>query len=144
MIWYAPALRFDGEAVAGCARIVEQILPEFGFEPIVSFQGISPRCVYAVISIIYDRDRAGDDDRAERCYKTLIQKMNRNGFYPYRLGISSMDFLDPPDDDSAQLFRLLKRGLDPNDILAPGRYDFRCDWDEEAPPGRPCPTRRGC
>jgi 4-cresol dehydrogenase (hydroxylating) len=39
-----------------------------------------------------------------------------------------MEALPAPRDDHGALLSRLKRALDPNDILAPGRYDFRSTW----------------
>jgi 4-cresol dehydrogenase (hydroxylating) len=52
------------------------------------------------------------------------------GYLPYRLGIQSMNSLPPAQDDYGKLISTLKHGLDPNNILAPGRYDFRSDWPD--------------
>ena len=58
----------------------------------------------------------------------VLWLMLKDGFMPYRLGVQAMDSLPRPNDDSGAMFSVLKRALDPNDILAPGRYDFRGDW----------------
>jgi 4-cresol dehydrogenase (hydroxylating) len=39
-----------------------------------------------------------------------------------------MNSLPPAQDDYGKLMSVLKQGLDPNNILAPGRYDFQGDW----------------
>jgi 4-cresol dehydrogenase (hydroxylating) len=39
-----------------------------------------------------------------------------------------MDALPAPRDDHGALMQRLKGALDPSDILAPGRYDFRGTW----------------
>ena len=44
------------------------------------------------------------------------------GYIPYRLGIESVKLLPEPDDDTGKLLDALKKSLDPNNILAPGRY----------------------
>jgi 4-cresol dehydrogenase (hydroxylating) len=51
---------------------------------------------------------------------------------PYRLGIQAMNSLPQPVEDYGKLIAKLKHALDPEDILAPGRYDFRKTWPTEA------------
>jgi 4-cresol dehydrogenase (hydroxylating) len=43
---------------------------------------------------------------------------------PCRLGLQSTGLLPRPTDDTPELHRRLKAALDPNGILAPGRYDL--------------------
>jgi 4-cresol dehydrogenase (hydroxylating) len=62
------------------------------------------------------------------CYNDLLQQLLVKGYIPYRLGIQSMQALPAVLDDSNALLRRVKNALDPNDILAPGRYDFRSNW----------------
>lgn len=125
VIWHAPAVPFDPQAVAECERIATPILSRHGFEPLLTFTAVSLRCVYAIISIVYDRDAAGEDERALDCHRELASELSGAGLHPYRLGLPGMD--DPPARDPAyrDLLRTLKRALDPHGILAPGRYDLR-------------------
>jgi 4-cresol dehydrogenase (hydroxylating) flavoprotein subunit len=82
---------------------------------------LTPRAVSCVISITYDREIAGQDEQAMLCYHTLVSECYRAGYYPYRLGIQGME-RSPHSDNYADLLRKLKKALDPNGILAPGRY----------------------
>jgi 4-cresol dehydrogenase (hydroxylating) len=82
---------------------------------------LTPRSVYAVISITYDRDVPGEDERAMSCYRQLSQLCAEAGYYPYRLGIQSM-CEGESNAHYAALLNRLKSALDPDGILAPGRY----------------------
>jgi len=77
-----------------------------------------------VISITYDRDIASEDEKAMACYEALSKRCMENGYYPYRLGIQGMGQLQRPDAYAA-VIRALKTALDPNGIIAPGRYESR-------------------
>jgi len=124
VIWYSPVLPFTSESVDQCIRCVEQILPAYGFEPILSFQIINARCIYAIVSILYDRSVEDEDHQAIGCYHALVGALRAGGFYPYRLGLLSQE--QPPSSEQSyrNLLHTLKRTIDPNGILAPGRYDF--------------------
>jgi 4-cresol dehydrogenase (hydroxylating) len=84
--------------------------------------------VIITIALLYDREVPGEDERAMACYNDLLQQLLVKGYIPYRLGIQSMQALPAVLDDSNALLRRVKNALDPNDILAPGRYDFRSNW----------------
>ena len=90
-------------------------------EPKKSLTFISGRTLACIISISYDRTQPGEDERALRCYGTLLEALAREGYYSYRLGIQSMDTA-VRQDEYAALLGSLKQTLDPNGILSPGRY----------------------
>jgi len=46
------------------------------------------------------------------------------GYPPYRVGINSMHHVVHENDPFWRTVRDLKKGLDPNGIIAPGRYNL--------------------
>lgn len=122
LLWYAPVAPADGRKVDELAALARETLLASGFEPMISLTLLTPRSVYAVISITYDREVPGEDERAMACYWELARRCTEAGYYPYRLGIHAMQALAGADHYNAALARV-KAALDPNDILAPGRYD---------------------
>ncbi len=121
LIWCAPVAPADGERVTELTDTAETTLLAHGFEPMISLTMITERSVACVISIAYDRDVPGEDPKAMACYNDLQQRLTSLGYYPYRLGIQSMDLLSG-DPARTAFLQTLKRSLDPNGILAPGRY----------------------
>jgi 4-cresol dehydrogenase (hydroxylating) len=87
--------------------------------------------VLCVISISYDREVAGEDAQAMRCYEELARRCSEGGFYPYRLGIQSMPRV-LGESGYKGLIRRLKDAVDPNGILAPGRYDESVEYKAES------------
>jgi hypothetical protein len=51
--------------------------------------------------------------------------LHEGRFHPYRTGIQGMDLLPPPEPGYVDVIRRLQQALDPGDVIAPGRYDFR-------------------
>ena len=131
LLWYAPVAPATGAHVTKLVQITTSILLSFGFEPMISLSMVTPRTVSCVISITYDRDAAGQDAQAMGCYDELVSRCNGEGYYPYRLGIQSMARTAQPDAYS-NLIKTLKETLDPNGILAPGRYDEQAAADSLA------------
>ena len=122
LLWYAPVAPAEGKSVQKLAEIAASTLLRFKFEPMLSLTFITPRMVSCVVSISYDRDVPGEDDRAAACHDELVNICSDNGYYPYRLGIRSMDLLQEPPT-FMRFVQTLKTAIDPNAILAPGRYD---------------------
>ena len=96
-------------------------LLQHGFEPMISLTLLTERTVGCVVSIIYDRDVPGEDERAQTCHEELLKRLVASGYYPYRLGIQSMAVMQQAGPFGHFLQRL-KKELDPEHILAPGRY----------------------
>ncbi len=128
VLWLCPVLPFDGEAIAQAIHIIETTVNKYVFEPNIAVNCICARSVQIFIAMMFDRDVPGEDERAMSCHDHLLQLLIQAGHLPYRLGIQSMNSLPPIEDNYGTLMRTLKQTLDPNDILAPGRYDFRKDW----------------
>ena len=121
LIWYAPIAPADGASVTTLVQIAEDTLLDRGFEPMISLTMIAERSVACVISIAYDREVPGEDGKAMACYEELSQRLTSRGYYPYRLGIQSMSLLDS-NRSRSEFLTSLKKSLDPNNVLAPGRY----------------------
>jgi 4-cresol dehydrogenase (hydroxylating) len=82
---------------------------------------ITERALACVISISYDRDVSGEDAKAMACYRDLQEQLHAAGYYSYRLGIASMAE-QASRSSYTDALRTIKDALDPNGILAPGRY----------------------
>jgi len=87
--------------------------------------------LYLIPVLVWDRDVPGEDERALACHGEIVARLSAAGYPPFRLGISTMDALPAPRDDHGAVLARLKQALDPNDILAPGRYDFRATWPRD-------------
>ena len=122
LLWFAPVAPAQGREVQALADLAIRTLLACGFEPMISLTLLTPRSVYAVISITYDRDVSGEDERAMACYGELSRKCLAAGYVPYRLGIQSMKEVCGASDAAGWL-AALKQAVDPNGILAPARYE---------------------
>ncbi|MBD2300152.1 FAD-binding oxidoreductase [Nostoc sp. FACHB-190] len=131
LIWLAPSVPFDGKHVRTALKIIEEIAIRYQFEPNIGLQCVTERSIDMTVAIVYDRDVPGEDERAIACHDEMMQKLILEGYIPYRLTTSAMNSLPTPKDDYGKLLQELKRALDPNNILAPGRYDFQQDWPDK-------------
>jgi 4-cresol dehydrogenase (hydroxylating) len=121
VIWFAPALPARGSDARTVTQLYENITARYGYEPNMGLLFATARCIYMTGALVYDRDQPGEDDKAMECYKELFSKLVEAGYPPYRLGIQSMSALENGSvyDD---FIHQLKSVLDPNHVIAPGRY----------------------
>jgi len=131
-IWSYPSLPFQGRHMKRLVKITEEICLRHGFEPKIALLCVTGRKINVAINPVYDRSVQGEDDRAMACHRELIGALHGAGYLSSRLGIQSMESMPQSDDDYGHFMRVLKTSLDPNDILSPGRYDFRDRWPREA------------
>lgn len=131
VMWFCPVVPFRGAALTDCISVVRALMRGLGFEPVIGAQCLSARAVHVVASILYDREAPGHDRKALACHRALVQRLSAEGWFPYRLGIQAMDALPPGGDDYGTVLRQIKQLLDPADVLAPGRYDFRHSWSDD-------------
>jgi 4-cresol dehydrogenase (hydroxylating) len=129
--WLGPMVPFNSIHIKKATELIEKIMISYEFEPAMTLQLLTSRQIDIIISITYDRDIPGQDKKAKECHDELMQKLINEGYHPYRLGIQSYDLLPNSDDDTYQLLKKLKKQFDPNDVLSPGRYDFRNNWNQE-------------
>ena len=129
--WLTPVVPLDGGHAEIAAEAATEILVRHGFDPILEFVPLSERSAEMLAAIVYDRDLPGADERAVACHDELLRRCCELGYVPYRLSHLSMDALPAPSDDHGALMERLKTALDPKDVLAPGRYDFRATWPGE-------------
>ncbi|WP_224243207.1 FAD-binding oxidoreductase [Hyalangium gracile] len=121
-IWLSCAVPMTASHLETALALAEPVPLRFGFEPNLCVLGVSARCAYLVVAIIYDRAVEGEDARALACHHALQQALGEAGYYPARLGIQSPVLPFVPEDDSLAVLRTLKAALDPHGILSPGRY----------------------
>lgn len=121
LIWTAPVAPMDGDEAKHLCSLAETRLLAHGFEPMISLTLLTERAIACVISITYDRGKPGEDQKAMDCYLNLEEELEREGYYSYRRATPA---LPAPSSACAygKVLRNIKAALDPNDILAPGRY----------------------
>ena len=131
-IWLCPEIPFDGVTVANVIGSCEKILRSSGYHPVIGMSALTARTLRVFISIFYDRNELGEDDRARCCNDQLLEALFAAGMFPFRLGVHSMQAANQAAGACWDLILHIKDSLDPNRILAPGRY-CRMDTNDRAP-----------
>ena len=122
LLWCSPVFPNTGAHARAVTDLATRTLLKHGFEPQMSISLATERSDICVITISYDRSVEGEDDRAAACYRELMDGLLAAGYPPYRLNVTSMGW-SAGDRSYAALLRLLKDAVDPNRVLAPGRYE---------------------
>lgn len=122
LLWCSPVLPSTGADAAAVTSLAAEIVSKAGFEPQMSLSLAGDRSSVCVVTIAYDRDVPGEDARALDCYHALTEQLLSRGYPPYRLNLASMHVADDGSSHAA-VVRAIKLALDPNGVVAPGRYD---------------------
>ena len=122
LIWCPVISPPKGESVRKVVSIASETLLAHGFEPSITVTLLTERAIDVVISIGYDREVEGEDERAQTAYRVLLEKVVAEGFYPYRLATLGMPLMDQMKPEVRELLAKLKAAFDPKGILSPGRY----------------------
>ena len=121
LIWCNAISPTEGAHARKVADIATSLSLEHGFEPAISITMLTERTLSNIISLTYDRSVEGEDARAFACYKHLLSELAKHGYYPYRLAVGAMNFMED-GSEYGRLLNTIKAALDPNQVLSPGRY----------------------
>ncbi len=124
LYWYSPLIPFKYQDARAYLNMVTRVCKKHDIEPLVTFTTISERCFDSTLPILFDKQSSVQSKNAEECYNELYIEWQKLGYLPYRYGISSMHFLENTDSSALHLASMIKKTIDPNNIIAPGRYVF--------------------
>lgn len=121
-LWVSPVMPMRGEDAERVTTVAESALHDHGFDPLITCTLVNDRAMIAIIQIAYDASSGDECDRARACYAALNEALHNEGYHPYRVSPLGMARYQNPGDPFIHTVQRLKKALDPNNILAPGRY----------------------
>lgn len=119
-----PILPADGQTVLQAVQDTSRTFASYGFEAAITVNLMDTKAMEGVVSLSFDRRDEAQRAKALECIREMESRYMEQGFPPYRVGINSMDLVVHEGDTFWQTVRDLKRALDPNGIIAPGRYNL--------------------
>ena len=125
LMWMTPIIPFRREDLALLNKEMDAVFMHFDFDCHVTVNMINERALAAVYTIDYDAQDKGETERGIACYQAGVRKLFELGYPVYRVSARGMALLAAgPDDAFGGIVKQLKAALDPEAIIAPGRYDW--------------------
>lgn len=96
---------------------------QMSFDPAISVIALDPYAMEVFARVYFDRNNQQEIEKASSWATGLMKELQEKGIFPYRLDVHTMsDYLSSLNDNGQRLKKSVKDLLDPNNIIAPGRY----------------------
>jgi len=123
LLWYAPLVPMKSAKMRELVEMVRNTCPKYNIEPFITFTNLKHDCVDSTIPIVFHLDNEQAVKDAHNCVKELVEKGLEKGFVPYRLNIQQQQELLDKDNMFWSKVTVIKKALDPNNIISPSRYN---------------------
>lgn len=122
LVWFGPMVPLTGHDVTHLLSLTEPLFKKFNFEFYVALMVGNPRTAIVLLSIFYDKSNPLETARAEELYFALGKITQQEGYQQYRTSTLYMGKVLATAPEFLNFCQKLKTALDPNGILAPGKY----------------------
>ncbi len=123
-LYVLPLFPLDGAIAGAVAAEAEQRAAARGFKPAMTFNIIDERCLELVLSLSFPRTQPDRVESAQAFADEMLDSLARQGYRAYRVGVHQMKHVVQAGAPFWETARAIKRALDPNSIIAPGRYSL--------------------
>lgn len=121
-IWFSPLVPLTGRDVSEVLSLGDALFRRHGFDFHVYMISINARSIVTLMTIVYSRTLPGEGARARELYEDLRARVRGLGYEQYRVALWSMEDVLDAAPGHRHLARTIKRALDPEGVLAPGKY----------------------
>lgn len=122
LLFCLPIVPLDGHAMMEVEQTVGKLFARDGFQLCLTFNSNARDAVEGVVALVFDRSVDDETARAQRCIDQTTRALTALGYPLYRAGITSMNFAIAAGGAHPSILQALKETLDPQNIIAPGRY----------------------
>lgn len=122
MLACLPVLPMEGDVVVDAVNLIEHVCQRHDLVPAVALNPLDAHGLECVTNIYFDRARPADVARAHACSGELHSTLYEEGFRFYRVDVENMRYLTAQSSSFWEVTAALKRSLDPDGVIAPGRY----------------------
>lgn len=124
-MWFAPVSQAKGSETRDQTELAQQILGKYGFDYVAEYI-VGWRDMHHVIDLLYNRQDPEETQRAHDCFAELIDEFAKRGYGLYRTNTEFMEQVAGTfGEPLREVHRTLKKALDPNGILSPGKSGIR-------------------
>ena len=124
-MWFAPVSQARGSETDKQAQLARKILNDHGLDYVGEFI-VGWRDMHHIIDVLFDRTSEEEMKRAHKCFAELLDQFEKQGYAVYRVNTAFMDRVaESYGPVKRKVDQMLKRALDPNGILAPGKSGIR-------------------
>jgi 4-cresol dehydrogenase (hydroxylating) len=121
-LWFLPGTPMDGAVANEFQNLARGIYEDHGMDYMV-MNVCGPRFARGLHVMTFNREDADENQRADACYRKLSLEVAKRGVFVGRAPIDYHEFHMRQTMPSFQtLCTTIKRAVDPNNVIAPGRY----------------------
>jgi len=124
LLFINPALPLNGAFVAATITELEAVAQAHGHKLYMTLNIETATSLVAVINLLFDRSDAAAQARAHQCADALLERIRGLGLEVYRARADMMAGMVAAQAGYWETVRALKGELDPDNIIAPGRYNL--------------------
>jgi 4-cresol dehydrogenase (hydroxylating) len=124
-LWFAPVSQARGSETLKQMTLAKRILTKYGLDYTGEFI-VGMRDMHHLIDMVYDRTDPAMTKAAYQCFDELLTVFSAEGYGNYRVNTAFMDKVaETYGPVQRNVHKTLKKALDPNGILAPGKSGIR-------------------
>lgn len=124
-LWFAPVSQARGSETLNQMALAKQILGKYGLDYTGEFV-VGMRDMHHILDMLFDRTDPEMTKDAYQCFDELVSEFAARGYGSYRTNTAFMEKVaDTFGPVQRSINQRLKKALDPNGILAPGKSGIR-------------------
>jgi 4-cresol dehydrogenase (hydroxylating) len=124
-MWFAPVSQARGSETLKQMSLTKQILAKHGLDYSGEFI-VGMRDMHHIVDVLYDKTDPNQVKAAYKCFDELLTVFSAQGYGTYRVNTAFMDKVaETYGPVQRDVHKILKKALDPNGILAPGKSGIR-------------------
>lgn len=124
-MWFAPVSQARGSETLKQMAMTKRILAKYGLDYSGEFV-VGMRDMHHIVDVLYDRTDPVVMKAAYQCFDELLTEFSKEGYGTYRVNTAFMDKVAQTYGPvQRHVHKTLKKALDPNGILAPGKSGIR-------------------
>ncbi|MBX3629782.1 MAG: FAD-binding oxidoreductase [Nitrosomonas sp.] len=124
LLYISPVLPTEGNSAFRILKEMKAIAESFNHVLYITLNIESGTSLVAITNLLFDRSSSNETNRAHQCAEALLNFIHKNNLEVYRARIDHMHDIVANDTHYWNTVYSFKQILDPDNIIAPGRYNL--------------------